>query len=94
MAGTDRFYVEILGQRLALKGIDDPAYAQRLAALVDARMRAIKGGTNLDHGKVAILTAINLADELLQTKDRLDHVSADTESDARRLTALLDAAFS
>lgn len=94
MAGKNRVQVDIFGQRIALTGIDDPEYAQRLASLVDARMKAIRGGTNLDFSKVALLTAINLADELLQTKDRLEVTSADVESDARRLTALLEAAFS
>lgn len=94
MADSTRISVEILGQRLTLKGISDPAYAQRLAALVDSRMRAIKAGSTLDYHKVALLTALNLADELLQTKDRLEGLSSDTEKDARRLTALVEAVIS
>ena len=90
----DRITVEILGQRLSLKGIGDAEYARRLASLVDARMRAIKGTSNLDISKVAVLTAINFADELFQVRDRLEHLSHDTEADARRLTALVEAAFS
>lgn len=90
----DRITVEILGQRLSLKGIGDAEYAKRLASLVDARMRAIKGTSTLDISKVAVLTAINLADELFQVRDRLEHLNHDTEADARRLTALVEAAFS
>ena len=90
----DRITVEILGQPLTLKGIGDADYARKLASLVDARMRAIRGASTLDLSKTALLTAINLADELLQARERLEHLNHDTEADAQRLTALVEAAFS
>ena len=58
--------VEIYDQVYQLSGTD-PAYIQRLASLVDARMRAISAhGATVDSLRVAVLAALNLADELTQ----------------------------
>ncbi len=63
--------VEIYDQVYHLRGTD-PEYIEQLAAGVDAKMRAVSamGGT-VDSLRVAVLAALNLADELAQTRQRV-----------------------
>ncbi|WP_346265613.1 cell division protein ZapA [Granulicella sp. 5B5] len=68
--------VEIYDQVYQLSGTD-PMYIQRLAALVDARMRAISAhGATVDSLRVAVLAALNIADEMLSTQARHDRLAA------------------
>ena len=61
--------VEIYGQRYTLKGSDDRAYVESLAAHVDRRMREIADTTpTVDSLKVAVLAAVNVADEFFKPK--------------------------
>jgi cell division protein ZapA len=84
----DYVTVEIYDQLYHLSG-DDPEHIRELAAYVDAKMRAVAAhGTTADSLRVAVLAALNLADELWQVK------SPDlTEGRARaaNLRAILDA---
>ena len=58
--------VNIFNQTYSLRsGNGDGAHVQRVARLVDERMRAVADGLAVhDVAKVAVLTALNLADEL------------------------------
>jgi cell division protein ZapA len=57
--------VEIYGQTYNVRGEGDPAYLTDLAQFVDRRMREIASQlSTLDPLKIAILAALNLADEL------------------------------
>jgi cell division protein ZapA len=59
--------VEIYDQLYHLSG-HDPHYIRELAARVDAKMRAVAAqGHTADSLRVAVLAALNLADELSQT---------------------------
>ena len=56
--------VEIFGQTYKLRAEDDPSYVESLAAVVDGKMREIARQTNaVDSLRVAILAALNIADE-------------------------------
>lgn len=56
--------VEIFGQSYNLRGEGDSSYLQELAAYVDRRMREVADATGtVDSLKVAILAALNIADE-------------------------------
>jgi cell division protein ZapA len=56
--------VEIYGQSYNLRGEGDSAYLQELAGYVDRRMREVAEATaTVDSLKVAILAALNIADE-------------------------------
>jgi cell division protein ZapA len=59
--------VEIYDQLYHLSG-QDPAHIRELAARVDAKMRAVAAqGRTVDSLRVAVLAALNLADELSRT---------------------------
>jgi cell division protein ZapA len=61
--------VEVYGQTYAVRGELEPDYLRTLAAAVDAKMRALARQTDtLDTRRLAVLTALNLADELAQLK--------------------------
>ena len=61
--------VEIYGQSYNLRGGGDPAYIQELAAYVDGKMSEIAAGSStVDSLKVAILAALNIADEYHQIR--------------------------
>ena len=56
--------VEIYDQVYHLRGVD-PVYIERLAGMVDEKMRAVSAhGNTVDSLRVAVLAALNIADEL------------------------------
>src|ERR1700735_899003 len=63
--------VDIYDQAYHLSG-PDSSHVERLAARVDSRMRAVAStGRTADSLRVAVLAALNLADELARAEDRL-----------------------
>ena len=85
--------VEIYDQPYHLRG-QDPAYIERLANLVDTKMRAVAAqGTTVDSLRVAVLAAINIADELmtLQARNRnANQTDGALRTRASNLNGLLD----
>jgi cell division protein ZapA len=67
--------VDIYDQVYHLRGTDT-AYIERLAGMVDAKMRAVSahGGT-VDSLRVAVLAALNIADELCTARQRHDQLA-------------------
>lgn len=65
--GTTSVEVEIYGAFYPVRGEHDQEYLEELAGVVDHKMREIGSQvTTVDTNKIAILAALNLADELLQ----------------------------
>jgi cell division protein ZapA len=61
---TQLIQVEIYGQSYNLRGEGEVDYIRDLAAYVDRRMREVADATStVDSLKVAILAALNIADE-------------------------------
>lgn len=57
--------VEIFDKTYTVQGDLDEVYVQKLAQAVDAKMRTVAGVTGLvDAGRIAVLAALNLADEI------------------------------
>jgi cell division protein ZapA len=78
--------VEIAGQRYPIRSALDRAYVAELAAYVDAKMRlAVKETKTGDSLKVAVLAALNIADELFRARQSGD---GDREQWAERAAAL------
>ncbi|WP_446745156.1 cell division protein ZapA [Silvibacterium acidisoli] len=72
--------VDIYDQTYHLRG-HDPAYIRALAERVDSKMRAVAShGKTVDSLRVAVLAALNIADELATLKQKQDA----QDSDARR----------
>jgi cell division protein ZapA len=86
--------VTIYGRTYYLRGDGESGYLQELANLVDARMREVADATGTaDTLKVAILAALNIADEVLRT--RRDGPFGDEQDRERlaRIVSLLDEAL-
>lgn len=62
--------VEIFGEVYSVRGSDENGHVQELAALVDRKMREVAGHVKGDTARIAILAALNLADELFQIQSR------------------------
>ncbi len=83
--------VTIFGRSYPLRGGEDPTYLVELASIVDARMREVAETTGTaDSLKVAILAALNLADECLQAGRSRSHDERGIDARIGRLVALLD----
>jgi cell division protein ZapA len=77
--------VDIYDQVYHLRGTDT-AYIERLAAIVDAKMRAVSahGGT-VDSLRVAVLAALNIADELCTARQRHDNLAGSVHNTQQSL---------
>jgi cell division protein ZapA len=76
-------HVQVHGQRYPIRTTLDPSYVQDLAAFVDRRMAlAADASPSTDMLGLAVLTALNIADELFRSRDQQldnsDSVSART----------------
>ncbi|MEO6829836.1 MAG: cell division protein ZapA [Acidobacteriaceae bacterium] len=87
--------VDIYDQMYHLRG-PDPKYLEQLSALVDAKMRAVaQHGTTVDSLRVAVLAALNIADELVTLQQQRDaltgNVALNIKSRTETLAEMLDA---
>ena len=81
--------VEVFGQRFSLQGEGDEAYFHELAGYVDAQMRNLAQKTRTSTPtKLAILAAINIADQLFRQERKRQNGDSELE---RRAQTLLDA---
>ena len=82
--------VEIFDQAYNLRG-SDPEYILKLAEYVDAKMRAVAEATNtIDTVRLAVLAALNIADEYHLLKKRQDIGPTDYLKRAHILSNALD----
>jgi cell division protein ZapA len=73
--------VDIYDQVYHLRGTD-AEYIGRLAALVDAKMRAVAAhGSTVDSLRVAVLAALNIADELQALRGRYERLAGSVQAE-------------
>ncbi|MGA7403130.1 MAG: cell division protein ZapA [Candidatus Sulfotelmatobacter sp.] len=82
--------VEIFDQAYNLRG-SDPEYILKLAEYVDSKMRAVAEATNtIDTVRLAVLAALNIADEYHLLKRKQENGSLDYQKRAHDLGSALD----
>jgi cell division protein ZapA len=82
--------VEIFDQAYNLRG-SDPEYIVKLAEYVDAKMRAVAEQTHtVDTVRVAVLAALNIADEYHLLKRNQDNGTVEYLKRANNLSDALD----
>jgi cell division protein ZapA len=82
--------VEIFDQAYNLRG-SDPEYILKLAEYVDSKMRAVAEATNtIDTVRLAVLAALNIADEYHLLKRKQDSGATDYQKRAHLLGRALD----
>ncbi len=92
--GTTSIDVEIFGSVYHVRGEQDQEYLRRLADVVDGKMREISRHVPVvDSGKIAILAALNLADELLQCNNQQEGERVEMMEKVEELTGLLTEAL-
>jgi cell division protein ZapA len=86
--------VDISGQRYPIRTTLDAEYVARLAAYVEEKMRAASDSTATgDPLRLAVLTALNIADELFRSRDANRLRSGALAERAQELEQLLDRAL-
>ena len=94
MADDALISVEIHGQRYPIRSGLDQEYVTRLAHYVDEKMRAAADSTPTgDALRLAVLTALNVADELFRCRDGARLRSGELAERAGELERLLDRAL-
>ena len=92
MSEPDRVIsVDIQGQRYPIRSGLEPDYVIRLAAYVDDKMRAAADSTPTgDTLRLAVLAALNIADELFRCRDANRARDGELADRAGELERLLD----
>lgn len=89
-AASGSVRVEIFDQVYNLRG-SDADYIVKLAEYVDGKMRAVSEQTaTVDSVRLAVLAALNIADEYHLLKRRLEPVSPEARQRASKLASALD----
>ena len=84
---TKGIEIDVYGQRLTLQPHEDEEYVRELARYVEAQMHSVAQGlTRSTPKKVAILAAMNIANQLFQQERRREAGEAEI---ARRADGLL-----
>jgi cell division protein ZapA len=86
--------VEIFGQTYRVTAGTEPGYVEQLALYVDSEMRQVsqKAGA-VDSVRVAVLAALNIADECFRLRSQQGDVDAKLQKRAARLAEELGSAL-
>ncbi len=83
-SSVNRVTVSIFNEEYVVKGEENPEYIEMLASFVDRRMKMIQQRNhNLSSTKVAVLTALNLADELNKLQEDYDELVKNLEEEKK-----------
>lgn len=74
-----RTTVKIAGRDYSIAGYDSAEHVQRVAALVDRKMRELDAATHLPAGQIAVLTALNAADDMMKSRDEIRRLRREIE---------------
>ena len=86
--------VEIAGQRYPIRSGLEPAYVIELAAYVDQKMRvATESAPASDMMGLAVLVALNLADEYVRARQQSSSAHGELNERALRLEQIVDDAL-
>ncbi|OEF95618.1 cell division protein ZapA [Desulfuribacillus alkaliarsenatis] len=75
MSDKNKITIEIFGQHYTLKGTASSNHMRLVAGYVDDKMNQLsESNPRLDGRKVAVLTAVNIADEYFRLKEEYDEL--------------------
>jgi cell division protein ZapA len=87
-------HVQIFGQTYAVRAGADPGYVEKLAAHVDSQMNEVSRASGaVDSVKVAVLAALNIADEAFRLRDQAEHAGDGYAARAAALVKELESAL-
>ena len=72
--------VRIAGRDYAISSYDSEAYVQNVAAWVDRRMRELNQATRLPGSQLAVLAAVNAADDMMKSREENRRLKRELEA--------------
>ena len=94
MSGTRDVRITIYDQEYTMRGDLDPEYIRKLGEYVDAKMHSIASRSQaVDSLRVAVLAALNLADEVHQLQTKYESEARQVEKRVSDCSLLLDEAL-
>jgi len=86
--------IEIYDQSYNVSADQNEEYLHELAAYVDAKMRTVAEATRtVDSVKVAVLAALNIADELFSLRERQQEIDGPLRKRVEKCVALVEKAL-
>lgn len=80
---ANRVTMNICGEEYTLVAEENAAYMEKVGELVDKKMAELMDATHMGRSDAAVLTAVNLADDLFKAQENADNLR-------RQLKAYLD----
>ena len=94
MAGIEgnQIKITIFGQEYSVKAPADPTYIKKIAEYVDTKMREVQSGfsSTQSSNRIAILSAMNITDELFNARKKGDSDDIEIEEKITSLIELID----
>ena len=87
-----RTTVRIAGKEYTIASTDSEEYVGRVAAWVDRRMNELAAATRLPATQLAVLTAVNAADDMMKSRDEIRRLEAELEDLRAKMAAQPEAA--
>lgn len=72
-----RTTVKIAGKEYTITSYDDETYVQRVAAYVNRRMEELNAAAKLPSAQLAVLTAVNVTDDMMKAHDEVRRLRAE-----------------
>jgi cell division protein ZapA len=84
--------ITIFGQEYSVKAPADPTYIKKIAEYVDSKMREVQSGfsSTQSSNRIAILSAMNITDELFNARKKVDSDDSNIEEKITSLIELID----
>jgi len=87
-----RTTVRIAGKEYTIASTDTEEYVNRVASWVDRRMNELAAATRLPATQLAVLTAVNAADDMMKSRDEIRRLEAELEDLRAKMAAQPEAA--
>jgi len=86
--------IEIYDQTYSVQANENEEYLKELAAYVDSKMRTVAEETRtVDTVKVAVLAALNIADEMFTLRQRQEKIEGPLRKRVEKCVALVEKAL-
>ena len=80
--------VKIAGKEYVLATYDSEEYVQEVAAWVDRQMSELGEATKLPAGQLAVLTAVNAADDMIKSREEIRRLRRQLEEAQQEIERL------
>jgi len=88
-SSTESIRVTIFGEEYSIKGDSDIETTKKVADLVNRKMSEVQNGVpSRDKCKIAILSAMNIAEELYRYKEKCEQYLIDCEEIQKKASAI------